>query len=93
MERDKSLLLAEAVLGRDAEDFLRSELGRYLLGRFEQEEREALEALCDMCPTSPEEIRKHQNAVWRARHAKQWLVDLVSAGQHAETILETFAHE
>ena len=41
---DEQTLIAEAVLGRDAQEFLASEIGRYLLGRAQMDEREAMEA-------------------------------------------------
>ena len=41
---DEQTLIAEAVLGRDAQEFLASEVGRYLLGRAQMDEREAMEA-------------------------------------------------
>jgi len=79
--------LAEAILGRDAEDFLRSEIGRYVIGRCEQERSEALSALATVSPWRRNRIRQLQSQVWRAESVKGWLVELVTAGRQAEAVL------
>ena len=43
-------LFAEAVLGKDAEEFIASDLGRYLIGQADMEIEEAQEALCKVAP-------------------------------------------
>lgn len=83
------LLLAEAVLGRDAEEFLSSELGRYILGRCEQDIADAQDKLARVSPWRRNRIRELQNEVWRARSVKGWLVELIHAGKAAEDVLES----
>ena len=78
------LLFAEAVLGKDAEEFLGSELGRYILGRAEQEEKEAIDALALVSSWRRNRIRELQAQVWRARSVKQWLGELIQAGHQAQ---------
>jgi len=39
---DVDVLKAEAILGKDAEEFISSELGRYIVERIEQEKAEAI---------------------------------------------------
>lgn len=80
--------MAEAVLGRDAEDFLRSDLGRYMLGRCDQEIAEAGQALATVSPWRRNRIRQLQNEIWRAQSIKGWLAELVTAGRQAEQVLE-----
>jgi hypothetical protein len=70
-------LYAEAVLGKDAEEFLKSDIGRIMLARAEEEESEALEALAGV------------SSWWRARSFKQWLTELVVTGRQALQQLET----
>lgn len=82
------VLMAEAVLGRDAQDFIASDLGRYILGRCKQEKADALEQLARVSPWRRNRIRQLQNAVWRAEAVSGWLVELISAGRQAETVLE-----
>lgn len=82
------VLWAEAVLGKDAEEFLKSELGRYLTGRAEQEEDEAIEQLAKVSSWRRRRIQELQNQLWRARSVRQWLAELVQAGRQAEAMLE-----
>jgi hypothetical protein len=82
------LLVAEAMLGRDASEFLASDVGRYLLGRCEQEIETAQDALSRVSPWRRNRIRELQNEIWRARSVRGWLIELVDAGKAAEDILE-----
>lgn len=82
-------LWAEAVLGRDAEEFLASELGKYLAGCAEQEEKDAFEALANVDPMEYKQIVMLQNRVWRARNFIGWLREVIVAGKQAKTVLES----
>lgn len=82
------LLMAEAILGRDAEEFLSSELGQYILGRCDQEIAEAQNLLSEVSPWRRRRIRDLQNRVWRAKSIKDWLAELISNGKAAEVALE-----
>lgn len=82
------LLLAEAVLGRDAEEFLNTELGRFIMGRCEQEIAEAQDALSRVSPWRRRRIQALQNEVWRAQSVKGWLGELISNGRSAEAALD-----
>lgn len=82
------LLMAEAVLGRDAEEFLNTELGRYMLGCCEQEIDEAQDQLSRVHPWRKRRIQELQNKVWRARSVKGWLAEIISNGKAAEAAIE-----
>ena len=82
------LLMAEAVLGRDAEQFLNSDIGRYVLGRCEQEITEAAELLSVVSPWRRNRIRQLQNEIWRAQSVRAWIAELVTAGRQAEQVLQ-----
>lgn len=82
------LLLAEAVLGRDAEEFLNTELGRFIMGRCEQEIAEAQDALSRASPWRRRRIQALQNEIWRAQSVKGWLGELISNGRSAEAALD-----
>jgi hypothetical protein len=82
------LLMAEAVLGRDAQEFLSTDLGRYIVGRAAQEKAEAQEKLSRVSPWRRNRIRQLQNEVWRAESVVGWLAELVNSGQQAEAALE-----
>lgn len=76
-------LYAEAILGRDAEEFLSTDLGRYMLARAEEEETEALEALASISPWRRRRIQQLQTQLWRARSFKGWLGEMIVAGKQA----------
>lgn len=80
--------MAEAMLGKDAEDFFQSELGRYLLGRIEEEIDEAVLELKVIDSFKKVEIGILQNKIWRAEKFKFWLAELIHAGHQAMTQLE-----
>lgn len=82
------LMMAEAVLGRDAEEFLSTELGRYITGRCEQEIADAQEELSTVWPWRKRRIQALQNQVWRAQSVKGWLAELIANGKAAEAALE-----
>lgn len=81
-------LWAEAVLGRDAMDFLATELGRYIVGRAEEEEKLAIDELATVSTWRRNRIRQLQNSIWRARSMRQWLGELIQAGKTAEKLLD-----
>lgn len=81
-------LYAEAVLGRDAEEFFSSDMGRYLIGRAQLEAQEAMEQLKKVSTWRRRRIQELQNKIWRAESIEAWLVELVSSGKAAEAALE-----
>lgn len=82
------VLMAQAVLGRDAEEFLNTELAKYVFGRAEQEKALAQEKLSKVSPWRKRRIQELQNEVWRAEALKDWFAELVSEGKAAEAQLE-----
>jgi hypothetical protein len=84
---DDHTLWAEASLGRDADEFISSDIGRYLLGRCEQDIQDAIEKLSVVSPWRRNRIRQLQNEIWRAQSVKGWIQELITAGRQAETIL------
>ncbi len=85
---DKNTLFAEAVLGRDADEFLSTELGRYLLGRIDIEIETAVNQLKSVHPWRRKRIQALQNEIWRAESVKNWLEELIIEGRNAEQTLE-----
>jgi hypothetical protein len=90
---EREVLYAEAVLGRDAEEFLAGDLGRYMVGRAQMEEREAVEALARVWPWRRRRIQQLQNQLWRARSFRAWLAELVNSGNQAEDQLEELSEQ
>jgi hypothetical protein len=80
--------MAEAVLGRDAEEFLNTELGRYILGRCEQEIQAAQAELSRVSAWRRRRIQALQNEVWRAQSVQAWLGELIANGKAAEAALD-----
>ena len=80
-------LIAEVDLGRQVPDFLRSDIGRYLVGCAQYEYAEAMEGLERTSPWRRRRIRDLQNQAWRARSFMEWLRGLVIAGKSAENAL------
>lgn len=87
MEPDKELL-EKAVLGKDAEDFIQSELGKTIIKMIEEERVEAVEQLKDVSPWRKNKIRVLQNQIWRCDSFKGWLAEIVISGQQAMSVLD-----
>jgi hypothetical protein len=85
-QRDRDI--AEAVIGKDGEDFVRSELGKVLLGRAKLEKEEALYELSKVLPWRRRKIQELQNKVWRADTFEAWLYELITDGRAAEVRLD-----
>lgn len=81
-------LFAEAALGRDVEEFISSDVGRYLLGRCEQDIKDAQDKLAVVSPWRRNRIKQLQNEIWRAKSIVRWLSEIVSAGKQAEAVLD-----
>jgi len=81
-------LFAEAILGRDAEDFIQSDIGQYLIGCAEQEAQEAMEKLKHVFPWRRRKIVELQNRIWRAESIQSWLAEIVIKGKQATQQLE-----
>ena len=85
---DDRLLMAEAVLGRDVEDFCRSDIGRYLIGRANQEIEVATMQLKRVLPWRRRKIQDLQNQIWRGEQLKEWLLEQIQAGKTAVSELD-----
>lgn len=84
----RDVLFAEAILGRDAEEFFNTDIGRYLIGRCDQEIDEAQELLSRVSPWRRRRIQDLQNQIYRAKSLKDWVAELISNGKAAEALLE-----
>ena len=84
----KELLIAEAILGKDAEEFINSEIGQYMIGAAEQEAQEAYESLKNVSPWRRRRIQELQNRIWKAESFKTWLAELVTSGKQAMDALD-----
>lgn len=85
---DQAALYAQAVLGRDAEQFMASELGRTMLGFAQQEAETAVLQLKAVAPWRRRRIAELQNTIRRAESFGAWLRELRVRGQQALHLLE-----
>jgi len=78
-----AILLAQGSIGADADDFMKSELGRTMIGLARIESKVAMDSLKTISPTQSQEIRELQNQVWLAERFEGWLVQLIMRGRQA----------
>ena len=86
-------LLAEVHLGEDAAQFIKSDLGRYMVGRANQEIKEAANELKRCYWWRSNRIRFLQNQIKVAENTKIWIVECINAGTMALQTLEAQQQE
>lgn len=86
MVNDKEVL-AQIELGIDVENFLKTNIGKYLASRAYDELAEALNSLKNVDYNDSEAIRKLQNQAWLAEQFIIWLQQAVHEGKTAEEVL------
>ena len=88
LDPESRTMFAEAALGRDAQEFFASDIGRYLVGCAQQEYSAAMAKLKRVAWWRRRRIRQLQNEAWRAEQFMVWLRDLIVQGKAAESALE-----
>jgi len=81
-------LLKDAQLGIEAEAFLSSELGKFLLDKANAELDQANAEWIKLLPSQTNELLKLQMQATRAIEFKQWLIEAISTGHYAESELK-----
>ena len=81
-------LLAEVHLGEDASDFLKSDLGRYIVGRANQDIIDDVRALKKTAPWRTRKIRDLQNRIAVRESVKGYLLEAIHSGRMALDSLE-----
>jgi len=76
-------LVKVAIIGKDAEEFLSSEIGRYMIECAATQVDDAVDKLKKANPLDSELIMDLQNQIYRAESFGGWLRDLVIAGNQA----------
>lgn len=84
----KTELYREAMRGKDAEEFFKSEIGRYVLAQSKAESDEATEALKSIHPTDARGIAELQFKIHCAVKAVDWLENMITNGRQAMEHLE-----
>jgi len=85
---DVETLGAEAILGDEADKFMRSDLGKIVLGLAAQEAELAMDKLKTVDPANYKLIQGLQNEIWRAESIERWLRELIIEGDQALKIIE-----
>ena len=73
-----------AKLGIEADSFVSSSVGQYLVGRAEQEANLALEKMKTADPTDAKVIREIQNELNLPDRVVKWLTDVIAEGHACE---------
>lgn len=76
-------LLQRVAMGMEAEQFLGSNLGRYIVSRAEAERDDAIADLKEADAEDARNIRDLQARIWRAESVQFWLADLINDGRNA----------
>lgn len=88
MTEETEILLDVAVLGEQVDQFMKSDIGQYLLQHAAEQEAKGVEALKRVDCKDTSAVWDAQNQVWIAEKFRVWLEDAVRAGVKAQMILE-----
>lgn len=88
LDPESRTLFVEATLGREAVDFFRSDIGRYMVGCAQQEYALASAKLKKVAWWRKRRIQELQNEIWRSEQFMVWLRDLIIRGKASEMSLE-----
>lgn len=75
-------------LGMDAEAFMRSDLGQYLLGRAEEEAISAINELKSIDAIQADRIRALQSIITRSENFEIWIREAFDVGKASEAHLD-----
>jgi hypothetical protein len=87
---ETELLIAEARLGSQAKDFLKSPVGQFIAGRALKAKQEAFEAWMNVEPHDEEAIRELQFRARLPQLVVRWLEEAINQAKHAEETLNEF---
>jgi hypothetical protein len=93
MESDNEMLVRRALFGKQVEQFLSSEVGRYMVARAEDQKSDALAAFKSCDVEDVQNVRALQNKVKLAESIVQWMAEAVSDGLAALNIIENRSEE
>ena len=82
-------LLETAVFGKEVENFLQTNIGRYIVERAEKQAEQAMEELKRVAWWRGRRIKQLQNRIAVAESVQQWLADAIMDGLSATRSLES----
>jgi hypothetical protein len=81
-------LMDTAVFGERVSQFLKTDIGQYLIDRADDQRDAAVEELKKVDAWDARVITKLQHQIWMIEQFKTWLADAVVAGLQAEKALQ-----
>ena len=87
-DQEQEILFDVAVLGEQMDQFLKSDIGKFLSGRIEDEIEDGIADLRRVDCNNAEAVYLAQARVWRAETLRIWLDEAISAGIKARLVLE-----
>jgi len=88
MSLSDQTLQAEILLGDDADNFFHSDLGRYVIGRAQQEVDEAMAKLKAVDPDNASQIRALQHIIRVAESVPLWFNEVLVSGRQALEVMQ-----
>lgn len=80
---------AQIDLGNQADKFMKSPLGQYVLGRLEQIIEAAKNKLVEVNPEDSKTVARLQSEIWKAGVVPAFLAELLAEGRQALNIIES----
>lgn len=87
-QEDAELIVKRAVFGKQVEQFLNSDIGRYMVQRATLRAESAVESFKRCDPSDVAQVRKLQNEILWAESFSDWLSAAVTDGLQALNIIE-----
>lgn len=85
---DNIPLIQKAVFGRQVEEFLNTDIGRFMVTRAEQSAESAMEKLKTCDPRDGKIVQSLQNEIWKAESFQEWMAIAIMDGLRAHKLLE-----
>jgi hypothetical protein len=83
MDLETRTLYAEVVLGQDVDEFFKSDIGRYVIGRSLEVVQECTEKLKTVRPDYKNKVKDLQNRIFQAEAALKWLNEALIIGRES----------
>ena len=88
MTNEYEALVEVAVFGAQVQQFLDSQIGKFLVHKANLDRTQALEDLVNVDPHDFKKVQDAQNRVHRAESIQVWLEDCVNKGLQAINVLD-----
>jgi len=89
---DLETLRAEIILGNQADEFFKSDIGRYVIERANESTRNAVEQLKEIDPSDAKAVNKIQLELKGAENALTWINEMIINGRSAYQQIEIMSN-